>query len=41
MTYSQSIMLLRMHDHANIVEMLVDKYGVDVHAKEQVNIFIK
>ena len=22
-----------MNDQANIVEMLVDKYGVDVHAK--------
>ena len=29
-----------MDDHADIIEMLVDDYGVDVHAKEEVILIV-
>ena len=29
-----------MHDHADIVRMLIDDYGVDVHTKEEVVLFL-
>ena len=33
----QPIHFATMADHADIVEMLVDNYGVDVHSKDEVN----
>jgi len=32
----QPIHFATMANHANIVEMLIDNYGVDVHSKDEV-----